>query len=90
MEELENGETKLSTENGVPLEGAIAIYKCDDGYKLIGSFTRNCLKDGSWSGKQPQCKGTKFISKLMLFCCIFISFTPLTWNLGQFQTIINQ
>lgn len=66
MEELENGDLKLSTENEVPLEGAIAIYRCDEGYKLIGSFTRNCLKDGSWSGKDPQCKGSKIPSKIQL------------------------
>lgn len=67
---MENGDTKLSSEKDVPLEGAIAIYKCDEGYKLIGSFTRNCLKDGSWSGKAPQCKGSKITSKFqLLFLC---------------------
>lgn len=57
LEELENGDINIFNDNGTPLEGAIAIYKCDKGYKLLGSFTRNCLNDGSWNGKTPQCKG---------------------------------
>ncbi|XP_064629688.1 sushi, von Willebrand factor type A, EGF and pentraxin domain-containing protein 1-like isoform X2 [Lineus longissimus] len=41
--------------NGVAY-GDIAIYKCDDGYKLTGgSEKRNCLANGTWSGGAPSC-----------------------------------
>ncbi|GFQ95650.1 sushi, von Willebrand factor type A, EGF and pentraxin domain-containing protein 1 [Trichonephila clavata] len=57
LEELENGHIRITHDSdGPPLEGAVVIYKCNEGYKLEGPFTRNCLKDGSWSGKDPQCK----------------------------------
>lgn len=59
LKDLENGQISVPNANGVPLEGAIAVYKCDAGYKLIGSFTRNCQKDGSWNGKPPTCKAIR-------------------------------
>ena len=35
--------------------GGRAIYTCDSGFRLVGSLTRTCLSDGSWSGSQPLC-----------------------------------
>ncbi|XP_075228633.1 sushi, von Willebrand factor type A, EGF and pentraxin domain-containing protein 1-like isoform X2 [Lycorma delicatula] len=32
------------------------FYECDSDYKLVGSFDRQCLPDGKWSGKQPSCQ----------------------------------
>lgn len=62
LEDLENGMFRLShTKDGPPLEGTDVIYKCDEGFKLEGSFTRHCLKDGSWSGRTPECKGKGII-----------------------------
>ncbi|PIK46411.1 putative sushi, von Willebrand factor [Apostichopus japonicus] len=37
------------------IEGAIATYRCDDGYTLIGNKNRTCLREGSWSGSEPYC-----------------------------------
>ncbi|GBL73816.1 CUB and sushi domain-containing protein 1 [Araneus ventricosus] len=60
LDDLEHGNIRITHDNdGPPLEGAVAIYKCSEGYKLEGPFTRNCLKDGSWSGKDPQCKAIR-------------------------------
>lgn len=32
-------------------------YACDTGYILHGSEERKCLANGSWTGRQPECKG---------------------------------
>jgi hypothetical protein len=32
-----------------------ATYTCDPGYEVVGSATRFCQLDGSWSGTAPQC-----------------------------------
>merc|ERR1712189_28854 len=34
--------------NGTILEGAIAEYKCDQGYTLVGPSTKICKKTGDW------------------------------------------
>ncbi len=41
----------------IPDVGATATYTCNTGYGVVGSPTRNCLFDGTWSGKQPSCNG---------------------------------
>ena len=30
-------------------------YRCDQGFFLIGNKNRECLKDGSWDGREPKC-----------------------------------
>ena len=35
--------------------GGRATYSCNSGFRLVGSSTRTCLSDGSWSGSQPTC-----------------------------------
>ena len=39
--------------------GQTATYTCDGGYSMIGSDTRICQGDGTWSGSEPVC-GSKF------------------------------
>ena len=34
----------------------VTTYSCDDGYNVIGSATRTCMADGSWSGTEPVCE----------------------------------
>jgi hypothetical protein len=35
--------------------GSQATYSCNDGYRLVGSSTRTCEIDGTWSGESPLC-----------------------------------
>ena len=35
--------------------GGRATYTCNSGFTLVGSSTRTCLSDGSWSGSRPFC-----------------------------------
>ena len=35
--------------------GSVAVYFCDDGYKVQGDSTRECLSSGLWNGTTPLC-----------------------------------
>ncbi|KAF8790575.1 hypothetical protein HNY73_005579 [Argiope bruennichi] len=57
LDDLEQGNVRITYDSdSPPMKEAVAIYKCNEGYKLEGPFKRNCLKDGSWSGEDPQCR----------------------------------
>ena len=43
-----NATTDVST-------GQTAKYTCDAGFTIIGSDTRTCQADGTWSGNAPVC-----------------------------------
>ncbi len=45
--------------------GGIAFYRCNTGNNLIGSSTRSCQTDGTWSGNAPTCQGDCDVGK----CC---------------------
>ncbi|CAH1243596.1 CR1 [Branchiostoma lanceolatum] len=32
------------------------VYKCNNGYELLGDTKRTCREDRKWSGKEPKCK----------------------------------
>ena len=36
--------------------GATVKYSCNVGYNLIGSTTRQCLSNGTWSNVAPTCQ----------------------------------
>lgn len=38
-------------------EGDAITYKCNSGFFLLGSSTRVCQPNGSWTGEQPKCLG---------------------------------
>jgi len=40
----------------------VAMYKCDEGYELIGEVLRYCLPSGQWSGSDTKCISSKYIS----------------------------
>lgn len=35
----------------------VVTYTCNQGFRLVGSTTRTCQADGSWSGEHPRCIG---------------------------------
>lgn len=38
------------------------VYRCYDGYDLVGSSTRICREDGRWFPEKPICKGAQCIA----------------------------
>ena len=50
----------VAPENGVvefnSSVGDTAVYACNDGYNLNGSYVRICLLTGAWSGNKPICE----------------------------------
>ncbi len=53
-------------------DGGIAMYTCDSGYYVLGSFDRIC-KQGNWSGIDPACQGIH-ISLCMVCTCLLPTF----------------
>ena len=41
---------------GVPSYEVTCSFTCNTGYELIGSDTRTCQSDGSWSDSEPWCR----------------------------------
>lgn len=35
--------------------GALAKYRCERGYKVVGEPLSTCEENGKWSGEVPQC-----------------------------------
>lgn len=61
-------------ENNFKIKSTIH-FSCDIGYVLHGSEERTCLANGSWTGRQPECKGKpKIHSILYLFFCFLSLF----------------
>ena len=55
LQDPDNGNIVVYT-NG-PRAGSLVIYRCDVGYRIVGSDTRQCLLNGSWSQQDPTCEG---------------------------------
>ena len=36
--------------------GSVLLYRCDEGYTLMGNTNRTCLSDGNWSGEIAECQ----------------------------------
>lgn len=47
-------------------------FACDTGYILYGSEERTCLSNGSWTGRQPECKGNLKL-KLTILRALIVS-----------------
>ena len=43
-------------DDGDNLPGTKAMYKCNDGFRLVGASKRLCQRDGTWDGRAPVCK----------------------------------
>lgn len=62
------------------LEGGVATYKCDRGFKLVGNLTRVCEKTGQWSGGEPTCQGECQNSRLSsLVISLFFNQSKMFW-----------
>ena len=48
-----------------------AVYSCNRGFILVGSNTRVCQVDGTWSGEAPSCTGER-TPYLLLVTCSYI------------------
>lgn len=46
--------------------GQTVLYFCNEGYELLGSNTRLCLRDGRLSGSKPLCRPGKQIFNNLL------------------------
>jgi len=74
-----NGEiTSCSSgREGVGYEGDTCSFTCNTGYELIGSDTRTCQSNGSWSGSDDVCRRgmCSVIVWNLIFCTV--SFTEI-------------
>ena len=52
-----------SIEHRVRGVGDIVEYTCSSGYDLVGSSSRTCLPDGTWTENTPQCIRRKYIMR---------------------------
>ena len=63
--------------------GGNATYTCNSRFRLVGSSTRTCLTNGSWSGSQPICEcmlhhsNCRLLKQLLLWLLLFLTQTPL-------------
>jgi len=43
-------------DDGVPTEGDVCVYQCDDGYIVFGDTDRECQSDNTWTGSDAICE----------------------------------
>ena len=55
--------------------GSNAMYRCNNGYTLSGSATRNCLADARWSGTEPTCSRKYMVYSILEEHCTYCT----TW-----------
>ena len=53
--DIDNGDVVINV--GQNVEGAIATYTCDSGYRLNNVLERVCQGNGKWNGSDPICQG---------------------------------
>ena len=52
--ELQDGTKTTTAGNNY---NSVVSYACNSGFRLVGSATRTCQADGTWSGEHPRCIG---------------------------------
>ena len=52
--------------------GTIATYTCNDGYRLSGFETRECVLGGRWNRLPPVCIGTLGSEKVNFIKCMHV------------------
>ena len=61
----DNGNVSCSSNRvGVGYTGDTCSFTCNTGYELIGSDTRTCQSDGSWSGSDSVCRRGTYVYRL--------------------------
>ena len=61
---LSNGAVVYNPSTTPRLEGAVAIFSCNTGYRPSSTNTRTCQSDGSWSEETVTCESE------LLYCCL--------------------
>jgi len=63
LDDQPNGIVNCSPgDDNVPSYEDTCSFTCNIGYKLIGSDTRTCQSNGSWSGSDPECiRGNQYL-----------------------------
>ena len=47
----------VSVGGGGTTLGSLADYTCNPSYRLVGTDSRQCQENGTWSGEAPTCEG---------------------------------
>lgn len=55
-------------------------FTCDPGFQLVGSSSRVCQPNGSWTGEFPQCKGNLSFCFFLLDAFYQVSKQACAWN----------
>ena len=55
LDHPDNGVNNCSSGGNVYFSGETCVVTCNDEYLLMGSNTRTCVNDGSWSGSNAIC-----------------------------------
>ena len=53
--------------------GSVAVYFCDDGYRLEGDSTRQCLSSGLWNGTTPLCTPESGNNKIEYYSLLYLN-----------------
>ena len=54
LDDIKNGDV---AQHNPALVGSVAVYTCNKGFKLVGPSRRVCLRDGSYTDREPLCAG---------------------------------
>ena len=58
---IKNDNVKQSTDVKIYQKGTRVTISCDDGFRVHGNDTIQCLSDGQWDATVPVCKGGKIV-----------------------------
>ena len=70
LDEIANG--GISYSSGT-YYNSTATHYCDQGYKIVGSETRTCQPDGTWSGMTVSCESNYNYSRTVVCTVVWCS-----------------
>lgn len=68
LSEIPNGDV---TRTGLSV-GSVATYICISGFQLVGSPTRLCGDDATWSGGEPFCRRKYILSTCRIIPVVIV------------------